>query len=46
MIELKKRYLELKGKAKQMMMEGKMNNYLKLLTEIEQMNLILIRVNR
>ncbi len=46
MLELRKRYLELKAKARQMMIEGKMNKYLELLTEIEQMNLILVRVNR
>ena len=46
MLELRKRYLELKVKAKQMMLEGKMNTYLKLLTEIEQMNLILVRVSK
>ena len=46
MLELRKRYLELKEKAKQMMLEGKMNKYLKLMTEIEQLNLILVRVNK
>ena len=45
MLELRKRYLELKQKATQLMLEGKMNAYLKTLTEIEQMNLILVRVN-
>jgi len=44
MLELRKRYLELKSKAKQMMLEGKTNQYLKLLTQIEQMNLILVKV--
>ncbi len=44
MLELRKRYLELKQKATQLMLEGKMNAYLKTLTEIEQMNLILVRV--
>jgi len=44
MLELRKRYIELKQKAKQMMLEGKMNNYIKLMTQIEQMNLILIKV--
>ena len=46
MLELRKRYLELKAKAKQMMLEGNMSNYLKLMTEAEQMHLILVRVNR
>ena len=45
MLELRKRYLELKQKAKQLLLEGKMNAYLKTLTEIEQMNLILVKVN-
>ena len=46
MLELRKRYLELKVKAKQMMLEGNMSMYLKLMTEVEQMNLILVRVNK
>jgi len=46
MLELRKRYLELKQKAKRMMLEGNMNTYLQLMTEIEQMNLILVRVNK
>lgn len=46
MLELRKRYLELKEKAKQMMLDGHMSNYLKLMTEIEQMNLILVRTNK
>ncbi len=44
MLELRKRYLELKQKATQLMLAGKMNAYLKTLTEIEQMNLILVKV--
>jgi hypothetical protein len=44
MLELRKRYLELKEKATQLMLKGKVNAYLKTLTEIEQMNLILIQV--
>ena len=43
MLELRKRYLELKLKAKQMMLKGEVKNYLSLMTEIEQMNLILVR---
>jgi hypothetical protein len=46
MLELRKRYLELKAKAKQLMIEGNMSNYLKLMTEVEQLNLILVRVNK
>lgn len=46
MLELRKRYLELKQKAKQMMLEGNMNKYLQLMTEIEQMNLILVKANK
>ena len=46
MLELRKRYIELKQKAKKMMLEGRMNAYLELLTEIEQLNLILVRINK
>ena len=46
MLETRKRYLELKAKAKQMMLQGNMSNYLKLMTEVEQLNLILVRVNK
>lgn len=46
MLELRKRYLELKLKAKQLMLEGKMNQYLELLTEVEQLNLIIVKANR
>jgi hypothetical protein len=46
MLELRKRYIKLKAKARQMMLEGNMSNYLKLMTEVEQMNLILVRVNK
>lgn len=44
MLELRKRYIELKQKATQLMLEGKMAEYLKALTEIEQMNVVLVRV--
>ncbi len=44
MLELRKRYIELKLKAKQMMLEGNVKKYLELMTKAEQMNLILIRV--
>jgi hypothetical protein len=46
MIELRKRYIELKQMAKQLMLEGKMNRYIELLTEIEQLNLILVRAHK
>lgn len=46
MLELRKRYLELKQKAKQLMLEGRMNNYIELLTEIEQLNLIIVKANK
>jgi hypothetical protein len=46
MIELRKRYLELKQKATELLLQGKVNDYIKLLTEIEQMNLILVKVNK
>jgi hypothetical protein len=44
MLELRKRYIELKERAKQLMLKGEMKSYMELLTEIEQMNLILVRV--
>lgn len=43
MLEIRKRYLELKEKATLLMLQGNMSAYLKTLTEIEQLNLILIR---
>mgnify|MGYP006921592007 CR=1 FL=1 len=46
MLELRKRYIELKQKAKQLMLEGKMNQYIELLTEVEQLNLIIVKANR
>jgi len=46
MLELRKRYLELKAKAKKVMLAGQMNAYFELLIEMEQLNLILIRVNK
>lgn len=46
MLELRKRYIELKQKAKQLMLEGKMNQYIEMLTEIEQLNLIIVKANR
>ena len=46
MLELRKRYLELQQKATQLMLAGKMTEYIKALNEIEQMNLVLVRVNR
>ena len=44
MLELRKRYLKLKSTAKKMMIEGKIKKYLELMTEVEQLNLILVRV--
>lgn len=44
MLELRKRYIELKEKAKQLMLAGEMKLYLEHLIEIEQMNLILVKV--
>ena len=46
MLELRKRYIELKQKAKQLMLEGKMNQYIELLTEVEQLNLIIVKANK
>ena len=46
MLELRKRYIELKQKAKQLMLDGKMNQYIEMLTEIEQLNLIIVKANR
>lgn len=44
MLELRRRYIELKERAKQLMLKGEMKLYMELLTEMEQMNLILIKV--
>lgn len=44
MLELRKRYIALKEKGKQLMMRGEMKLYLELLTEMEQMNLILVKI--
>ena len=44
MLELRKRYIELKAKAKELMLQGETKLYIELLTEIEQMNLILVKV--
>ena len=41
-MELRKRYLELKAKAKQALLDGEMKLYLKLLNDVENFNLILI----
>ena len=46
MLELRKRYYELKQKAKELMLQGKTNKYIELLTEIEQLNLLIVSVNR
>ena len=46
MLELRRRYFELKAKAKQLMLEGQMAKYLEVLTEVEQLNLILVKVNK
>jgi len=45
MLALRKRYLELKKQGTELMLAGKIADYLKTLTEIEQMNLILVKVN-
>ena len=46
MLDLKKRYLELKAKAKQLMLDGKTNQYISLLAEVEQLNLILVSARK
>lgn len=46
MLELRRRYLELKAKAKQLMLEGQVAKYLETMTEVEQLNLILVKVNK
>jgi hypothetical protein len=43
-MEIKKRYLELKRKAKKAMLEGKMKSYLQLLTQAEELNFVMIRI--
>lgn len=45
-MEIRKRYIELKEKAKKAMLEGKMNVYLQLLTQAEELNFVMIRVNK
>lgn len=46
-MNLKQRYLELKQKAKEAMENGQLKNqYLKLLIEVEELNLILVRVKK
>lgn len=44
-MEIRKRYLELKEKAKKAMLAGKMSAYLQLLTQAEELQLVMIRVN-
>ena len=44
MLAFRKRYLELKQQATELMLAGRIADYLKTLTKIEQMNLILVRV--
>ena len=43
---LKKRYLELKEKAKEALLKGEMKLYLTLLNDLENFNLILISTNK
>tara|TARA_R110001592_G_scaffold275745_1_gene542848 strand:+ start:7209 stop:7349 length:141 start_codon:yes stop_codon:yes gene_type:complete len=43
-MNLRERYIELKQKAKDAMENGQLNQYLKLLIEVEQLNLILVRI--
>ncbi len=45
-MNLKERYTELKQKAKEAMENGQLSQYLKLLVEVEQLNVILVRTNR
>ena len=44
MLEIRKRYVKLKQRAKELMLKGEMKLYLETLTEMEQMNLILIKI--
>ncbi len=41
-MELRKKYLELKAKAKQALLAGEMKLYIQLLNDVENFNLILI----
>ena len=43
-MELRKRYIQLKQKAKMAMINGQVRTYLRLLTQMEELNLIMIRV--
>ncbi len=46
MLELRRRYYELKQKAKELMLEGKTNKYIELLTEVEQLNLLIVNTSK
>jgi len=45
-MEIRKRYIELKEKAKKAMLEGKVKTYLQLLAQAEELNFVMVRVNR
>jgi len=45
-MDIKKRYIELKNKAKKAMLEGKVSVYLQLLSQAEELNLVMIRVGK
>lgn len=45
-MNIKERYNELKLKAKKAMENGQLNQYLKLLIEVEELNLILVKVKQ
>jgi hypothetical protein len=45
-MSLRERYLELKQKAKNAMENGQLSQYLKLLIEVEELNLILVKVKK
>ena len=44
MLEIRKRYIALKQRAIELLINGEMKLYLELLTEMEQMNLILVKI--
>lgn len=46
MLELRKKYYALKQRAKELMLQGKTNKYIELLTEIEQLNLIIVNASK
>lgn len=45
-MDIRKKYNELKKRAKQALLDGEMKLYMKLLNDMENFNLILVSVNK